>query len=275
MRTNFQLTSFRIQSHRFRVTISLIIIGSFALLSNSTRSNPANGLECSIYDTSKYAALERDILAEINLARTEPKKYAVFVEEQKGYYNGKSVKRPGRDETVSQEGVAAVDEAIAFLRSANPVARIEPSVGLRAVAEVHAKDMATNGITGHAGSDKSTPTTRADRLGIWKGGIGETIIYTIETAREIVIGMIVDDGVANRGHRRNVFNPDFHVAGIAVVDSEKHEPKGVVVFAGSYFEKKKPDAPKPAGKPLAPTTNPSPKPTPKTKSNVPPKPQFR
>ena len=70
---------------------------------------------------------EGEILAEINLARTQPQQYAAYVEEFKKYYKGQHIVLPGRRPISTFDGVAAVDEAIAFLRAAKPVTALEAS----------------------------------------------------------------------------------------------------------------------------------------------------
>jgi uncharacterized protein YkwD len=104
-------------------------------------------------------------------------------------------------------------------------------------AKDHALDLAVKGTTGHKGSDGSTPNARMDRYGRWESVTGENIIYEVTTAREIVIGLIIDDGVANRGHRRNVFDSNYRVAGININDSPPYGAKCVVNYAGGYQDK--------------------------------------
>jgi uncharacterized protein YkwD len=43
--------------------------------------------------------------------------------------------------------------------------------------------------------------------------------------------LIVDDGVPARGHRKNCFNPDFNVVGIAVGSHKVHKYTCVMDFA--------------------------------------------
>jgi len=59
-------------------------------------------------------ALDKEILKELNLARQHPKKYAAFLEQERPYYVGKFIKRPGEITIITNEGVSAVDEAIRF-----------------------------------------------------------------------------------------------------------------------------------------------------------------
>ena len=182
--------------------------------------------------------LERDIIEEMNLARTEPQKYAAFVEEFKKYYDGNRLNIPGRKKTlVTNEGTSAVDEAITFLRSAQPLPAFLVSKGMCSAAADHAKDLAGKGITGHRGSDGSMPNGRVDRYGEWDAAIGETVVYEVSTARLIIISLIIDDGVANRGHRRNIFDPNYHVTGISVSEPLSFGSKCVIDYVGGFKEK--------------------------------------
>ncbi|MDQ3472873.1 MAG: CAP domain-containing protein [Acidobacteriota bacterium] len=201
---------------------------------------------------SFMAPLEQEILNEMNLARTEPQKYAAFVEEFKKYYNGNKLSLPGRQNALlTSEGTAAVDEAISFLQAAKPQPAMAINRGMCQAAKDHANDLALKGITGHKGSDGSTPNARLERYGSWEGAVAENIVYDVSTAREIVIGLIIDDGTPNRGHRRNIFDSNHRVTGVSITDSPSNGAKCVLNYAGGYQEKSAPAATKaPAPKKL-------------------------
>lgn len=183
------------------------------------------------------ASMEEAILAELNLARTQPAAFAGILREYRTYIRGNLLERPGEIPTALREGVKAVDEAIAFLERRKPIAPLTMSRGLSAAAADHARDQGKTGQTGHSGSDRSTMTTRAERYGSWRKTIGENVAYGAASARDVVIQLIVDDGVASRGHRANIFNPDFLVVGLAFGDHPAYRSVCVQDFAGGFEDK--------------------------------------
>ena len=80
----------------------------------------------------------------------------------------------------------------------------------------HVKDTGPKGIIGHNGTDGSDVPKRISRYGKWIQSCGEIITYGRNTARDMIISFLVDDGVSDRGHRINLLNPRFKKVGIAV-----------------------------------------------------------
>lgn len=183
------------------------------------------------------SALELDVLRETNLARTSPRAYAQYLEPMLDWFDGRTLRRPGSDVGLrTEEGVAAVREAIRFLREQEPVAALEWSDGLWRAARDHARDQSTTGATGHEGADGSTMEQRMNRYGQWQSAAAENIDYGSAEARDVVISLIVDDGVPNRGHRTNIFNPRLGVAGVACAPHERYRQVCVIDYAGGYEE---------------------------------------
>ena len=139
---------------------------------------------------------------------------------------------------ITQEGAAAVEEAIKFLESMKPLPAIEAvSPGLCSAAMDHAADLSTTGNTGHDGSDGSSPFDRMNRHGEWQGSAAENIAFGEGDVRSKVIQLIIDDGVPSRGHRTNIFGDSFTRLGVAEMTHPKFKAAHVQTFAGGYKEK--------------------------------------
>jgi uncharacterized protein YkwD len=191
-------------------------------------------------DKADYLSpLEREIIHEINLARTAPKDYASFLEQFKKYYHEKLIKLPNETPIITKEGVGALIEATRFLRSTKPVPLLHLSKGMSWGAKDHVKDLSLSGASQHRGSDKSQPLDRVNRYGTWQKVIGENISFGHDRARNIVMSLIIDDGVPHRGHRKNIFNSDFRVIGVACGEHPNHKTVCVITLAGGYIEKEK------------------------------------
>jgi uncharacterized protein YkwD len=161
------------------------------------------------------------ILAELNFARQSPSAYAGLLLQNKPSF-------------LRQEGV--LNETVAFLRRTQPRPPLTLSPGLCQAAADHCRDQA-RGAMGHNGNDGSSPAARINRYGTPVQGWGENIAYGHRTAREIVLALIIDDGVRGRGHRKNIFNPAYHLAGAAYGQHARFGSVCDIDFASGYIEK--------------------------------------
>jgi hypothetical protein len=183
------------------------------------------------------SANELELVKEMNLARTDPRRYANYLIDLRRYYNGDLIEVPGEIPIQTREGISGIDEAIGFLRTVGPAPALIPSPGMSRAARDHAVDQGPHGLTGHRGTDGSHPGRRLNRRGEWLYTSGENIAYGQREARRIVINQIVDDGIKNRGHRQNLFNPAFKRVGIACGEHLNYRYMCVMELAGGFREK--------------------------------------
>jgi uncharacterized protein YkwD len=73
---------------------------------------------------------------------------------------------------------------------------------------------------------------RLHRSGVWPGLAAEDIYYGYATPRDVVRRLIADSGVADRGRRRNIFDPAFQFAGVGCADHATYGFMCVIDFAG-------------------------------------------
>jgi uncharacterized protein YkwD len=164
---------------------------------------------------SAETPFERQVLDALNRARADPAGYAASLRQYRGFFHANLVSLPGQDEDYeTAEGVAVVDEAISFLGRQAALGTVAPADMLQGSAADHVRDQAASGETGHEGHDGSSPADRVRRRG---GGayVAEVIAYGAVDPVDMVRQLIVDDGVADRGHRSIIYSPELRYAGVS------------------------------------------------------------
>jgi len=176
---------------------------------------------------------EQELLIEINEARAHPDVYSGYLENLKPLFSGKIYKGT----LATEEGWAAVEDAIAFLRATKPQPPFTTSSGLCSAAIAHVKEQSGSGATGHKSSGSGAMIEdRVKPYGSWQGGIGENLSYGNDSARERVLTWLIDDGFATRGHRKRLMSPDYKVAGLCCGPHPEYGRMCVLTLAGGFTE---------------------------------------
>ncbi|MBJ6752435.1 CAP domain-containing protein [Geomonas anaerohicana] len=189
------------------------------LAANTARAEPAD--------------LGQQVLAETNAARQNPQRYAQYIREFKKSFVGKGYRLPGSlNMVMTSEGKPALDEAVQFLSRQRPLPALSWSPGLARAAADLVREQRGSGETGHG--ERGDMKKRIDKYGSWRSSLGENISYGPDTARQVVMGLIIDDAVADRGHRKNIFDRSFTTAGIACGPHPLYRTICVMDLAGGF-----------------------------------------
>ena len=188
------------------------------------------------------SSLSEQVLAEINLCRSNPAKYAEKLRATLQYYDGNLLNKPGSIPIETEEGPDNVNECIDQLIATSPLPVMRWSVPLTKAAQVHVDDIGPAGEMGHYGTDGSDAGDRIERFGQWEGTIGENIDYGDSNAEDIVVNLLIDDGVSTRGHRNNILKSEHLFAGVAFGEHRDMEYLCVIVFAQGISESRVPSS---------------------------------
>jgi len=182
--------------------------------------------------------LDKGVWEAHNQVRTDPKNLVPDLEEMLTRFNGNVLQpKTGNCGLRTNEGPAAVQEAIEFLNSCEPLPALKWSDLMWQAAVDHTNDTGPKGLTGHDGSDGSSSSDRLTRHGQWLSTCGENISYGNTEARGVLIQLIVDDGVPSRGHRKNIFSSAFGVMGCSSGPHKVYSDMTCITYAGGFAAK--------------------------------------
>ena len=181
----------------------------------------------------------RKLAEEHSNIRQNPQNYIPILEKNLKYFKGDVFKKPGQNVGLqTQEGPEAVRECIEFLKNQSPMGGLTLDDELSKASQDHADDIGPNGICGHDGSDGSSMDDRISRYVKWERNIAENIDFGSETAQEVLLSLIVDDGVPTRGHRETIFNPELNFMGVGRREHTEYGVLTVIDYCGGISGKK-------------------------------------
>eukprot|EP01006_Ploeotia_vitrea_P057820 TRINITY_DN68316_c0_g1_i1.p1 TRINITY_DN68316_c0_g1~~TRINITY_DN68316_c0_g1_i1.p1 ORF type:complete len:325 (+),score=37.19 TRINITY_DN68316_c0_g1_i1:43-1017(+) len=183
--------------------------------------------------------LEYDVWCQLNKLRTNPSSFIPLITEKLQWLaeDNKTFWFPNQPcGIISPEGRPVFEETIAYLRNQRPVPAISTVVTpMTLAARDHANDIGRFGGDGHQGTDQSTCGGRLKRYGQWKARCAEVIAYGAFTGQDIVLQLVVDDGVLNRSHRKHLFISSYTVGGVGVAYHKKWGNVCVIEMANNFI----------------------------------------
>ena len=172
----------------------------------SAQSNPWSGWEADVVRSLNRAG-ETEYLNE------EEKKVILFMNMAR--YDGPFFAKTFLNRYIEEKQLDNSSYIRSLYRDLNRVsnhAPLLPEEDLTAVAQGHAQKSGEKGTTGHSSfNNRFEPL-----MGNPYNHVGENCSYGYEKAIDIVISLLIDEGIKNLGHRNNILSPDFNSVGVAI-----------------------------------------------------------
>lgn len=173
---------------------------------------------------------EAHVFSELNYFRADPSAYARIIGDYRPRFRGKLLlgTEDSEIDIMTNEGVAAIDEAVRDLRGEAPRAEYDWSDLLASAAADHVAAQSRSGAVGHYTNGRG-PGERVRARG---GGpyVSEVITYGHHSPASVVQQLLIDDGVPGRGHRHSLLSTSHAYAGVACGPHKVHRSMCVIVL---------------------------------------------
>ena len=176
--------------------------------------------------------LKKAVINETNRIRSNPKSYIPILESYIKYFDGNILEKPDTDTGIeTQEGAFAYQEAINFLKSQKP---IEPLIYDEEVSKASQELSDLMGKTGN--TEDNNIEERISKYVDWDVAISENIDFGGFTGEDVIINLLVDDGVEDRSHRSNLFNTKIKYFGVGTSFHKEYDICTVIDYIGEILE---------------------------------------
>jgi len=173
-------------------------------------------------DVSYMTEEEKKVIEIMNLARMKPAFFAETI--------GKIWKDMPKVDSYISVNLKTNTWYLSLLRDlkkTKPTDPLYPNEELKKAAEYHAKDMGKSGRIGHNSSNGTSFEKRMKKFQY----VGENCDYGYNRAIDIVMHLLIDEGVPSLGHRYNILNRGFYEVGVSIQEHKKYNYNTVIDFS--------------------------------------------
>ncbi len=174
--------------------------------------------------SSEMTQIEQDVIYYMNLVRINPAKFKTenldpFLKENGKKYSKKYVRSLKKD-----------------LLKTESLPPLDYTKNLFDFAKHHAKTTGKTGKVGHRSVMMKSYKTRTKKLLKTYSYVGENIHYGSDNALQIVMELLIDDGIKDVGHRRNILSKNFVFASASMQPHKRYKQNCVIEFGGKLVE---------------------------------------
>ena len=209
---------------------AVLVLFCTACTHSSGNGGGGDGTSGTGADTSTPTATELAVITEMNFARTKPQDYVT-----------QRLVPQRTNPTINLNGTSsfsvALEECIAQMNAMSPLGSLSAGNGLYKAAREWVQTQGAGSSTGHqSGWDNRV------RKYVTATVVGENIAYGYSTPEAIVAALLIDDGVADRGHRKNIletggYGPYTH-AGVSIGSHGYYNIMCCINYAGGNYADK-------------------------------------
>lgn len=176
------------------------------------------------------------LVNELNSCRSNPRRYSSKLSNILSFYSGKVLTKPNRPPLETHEGLENVESCIKYLKTIRPSPPLKWSFLLSKCAQSHIDDIGPLGLESHLSSEGSDLKSRLLKFCTVSGSIGENIDFGNTSIEEIVINLLIDDGMLSRGQRLNIMKKNHKFVGAGQGIHSEYGCMSVLIFAEEVKE---------------------------------------
>lgn len=191
-------------------------------------------------DNYFFDSLVQSVVAESNRIRADPTSYIPILEEYIGYFKDNVLHKPGQTPIETYEGPNAFTEAIKFLRKQKPLSTLTFDENITKAALDHVNDLGSKGLFSHEGTDGKSASERIDKYCEWEKACAENIEVGCQSGVDVIVSLLVDDGIEKKIHRQHLFREELTHFGVASGPHKLYETVVVIDYTGGIREHGKP-----------------------------------
>ena len=173
-----------------------------------------------------------EIIKEINIARTKPRKYAKFLKKIIKNFDENDLNYSEEQINITTvEGIDAYEEAIEYLYNVYPKPKLNLHLSLLNIANDylnHAKKISYEKIF------RLEINNLIEKYGTFTGNFSKLMDFGGLTAKSIVTNLIVCDGNHSRDYRNLIFDDNFRYIGVASVPHSEYKQFTVIMISENF-----------------------------------------